>query len=85
MPLQEEMAWKSCGALLLDRLVVALEHERIETATAFVGAQPVRRKTRTVVELESINSYFYPGLSENLNEGTARCRPQPAFFHPLSF
>jgi hypothetical protein len=53
------MAWKSCGALLLDRLV-ALEHERIETATAFVGAQPMRRKTRTVVELESINSYFHP-------------------------
>ena len=28
---QEEMAWKSCGALLLDRLLVTLEHERIET------------------------------------------------------
>jgi hypothetical protein len=47
------MAWKSCGALLLDHLGVAPEHERIETARAFCGGERPR-----TVGLQSMNSYF---------------------------
>ena len=55
MPSQEEMAWKSCGALLLDRLVAATGWaRRIETGTALLAprkAEATRRDKKKTGQL----------------------------------